>query len=199
MSDNEKSGPSWAGKIVAVVSILLCAVLVIVPIPAWIGILVMIIWLFIGCPAVMKTDELKFWGEEGVDVATGCIGLLWWVVLTWQMGTTYTTWPWLLGMVLAVFSAIIVGKIARHWMNFVVMLLGFLLGWVILWLNWLARLIDGPLATSTLAGQSGWGQFTFIILTALVVLSIATVASCSYYADKICNLERELSKKRDGA
>lgn len=198
MSSEEPKGPSKAGVIVAALSVLLCVALVLDPVPAWFGIIAVILWLGWVAPTIMKAGGLVFFDPTDptdVDLGTGFIGFLWWAGLYWVTASHYTFWEWLLGATLAILTAIIIGKMARHWTALVMFLLGLLLGWGILWLNVFALNLEAPMGNPVMGAYSDSAMAGFVLLTALVTLAITKSASCAYWETKLDAYE---SKQRRG-
>ncbi len=191
MPSEKPKGPSKAGVVVAALSALLCVVLVLAPIPAWVGIVAVIIWLWLAAPAIMVMGGLEFFDPTGVDLGTGFVGFLWWAGLYWVTASHYGFLAWWLGAAVAVLTAIVIGKVARHWTGIVMFLLGLPLGWGILWLNWIALRLGSPMANPVIGRYGEATQFGFVLLTALLVLAITNLASCAYCGTKLESYENK--------
>jgi len=181
---SKTSGPSVVGKVVAVISVLLCMGLVVAPISLWISIPVLLLWLGWGADGVMMLGGLSFWEDGGVaEIGTVFFGCLWWVALTGVLRASYIPWGWTLGLLLAVLTAVVINKIARHWGATPIFLLSLLLGWGILWLNQLAIIWNAPLATEALTGYSSSGCFSLVLISALIMTFFAVLARYDYSGD----------------
>lgn len=203
-SNDKPTGPSKAGKIVALLSVVVFSVVVITPVPAttplwleWLiggmGVLAVFFYMFWSAPKVMKSEDLTFWVAE-VDFFTGIAGLFWWIALAGILQSTYSWVEYILGLVMMTATAIIIGKMARYVLTPYMGCLGLLLGAWILGLNWIAIYCNGLLAIPSLNQllSLNWAYgIYFMLLTGLVVAAISAEARylCLYWERE--GLQRE--------
>lgn len=192
-SNDKPTGPSKAGKIVVVASAVVFALLTVTPFPAWVGIIAIAIWMFWSAPEIMKSEKRTFWVAE-VDFFTGIAGLFWWIALAGILQSTYGWLEYSLGLIMMIATAIIIGKMARHFLSVIMFGLGLLLGVGILGFNWVAIYWGGPLAIPSLNQllSLNWEySIYFALLTGLVVAAISEVARCQYLREESEELQKE--------
>lgn len=198
----QKGSPSLAVVVITFISIAFAAVAVIWPCRdseglEVLGVVAMLyFWLFWLAPLLFK----KMAPDKDLlcttDIYTGFWGAFAWIAISHLfngviqfgggVGLNYSPAGWWLGFFLAIFTSVIIGKMARHWGFLRMFVVGFLLGYGVIFLNTVAMDVGAPLASSFIPTLSiGW----FAVSTGLMVVFISAVAQTDYHYGKSCELE----------
>lgn len=180
MSEKTKSGgPSNVGMVAGIISVAVCMALVAAIKSGLAGFLVVLALAVIVCPWIMTLGGKNFWDYK-IDWATGLLGAGWWFIGAIALQMNYPLMVWVFGLSLAMFTAVIIGKMARSIPIGGMAIMGFVLGLIVIWMNNWA--IHGHAVLAVDTSHFGIGGYILAVsAVSIAVISITLVARKRYH------------------